>query len=301
MNTNVNIKYTNTEIITAKSETDLSLYQRFFVAKKVEGVTDRTLAAYKASIDYLLMMVNKPIAAITADDIRIIIARKQISGEWSAVTCNNNRRNWSSFFNWLEDEEFITRSPMRKIKQIKEPKIIKKPFTEDELERLREACLDTRTKAIVEVLFSTGMRVGEIATLTLSNVDMESRECLVMGKGQKERIVYLNTKAIRCLKKYLAERPPAKNDYVFVQKQSPYARLELGRIGEIIRDLGRRANIAKVHPHRLRRTTATMAIDRGVPIEQVQLMLGHEQIATTTMYAIASRKNLKALHERLMV
>ncbi len=289
-----------------KAENALMVYdgredivKKFFVAKKVEGMSDKSLIYYRNTIFMLLKFLGKPVQEITPDDLRYYIAIRQMKDKVSNVTVDNERRVFSSFFQWLIDEDYIEKNPMRKIKKIKTEKRIKKPLADEELERIRDACKNPRELALVELFISTGMRVGEMELLNRSDVDFENNEITVFGKGSKERVVYLNAKAKLRLMQYLQSR--IDNDpALFVGLQKPHERLGMGQIEKLMRDLGNNAGIMKVHPHRFRRTSATTALNRGMPIEQVSKMLGHESIETTTIYAIVNQRNVKASHEKVL-
>lgn len=273
--------------------------QKFFIAKKVEGMSDKSLIYYRNTIFTLLKFLGKSVGEITSDDLRYYIAVRQMKDKVSNVTVDNERRVFNSFFNWLIEEDYIEKNPMRKIKKIKTKKLIKKPLSDEDLEKIRDACGNIRELALVELLISTGMRVGELELLNRDDVDFANNEIVVFGKGSKERIVYLNAKAKLRLSQYLQTRTD-KGTPLFVGKQKPHKRLMHGQIEAVIRGLGRKAGVNKVHPHRFRRTAATTAINRGMPIEQVRDMLGHENIETTTLYTVVNQKNVKASHEKVL-
>lgn len=273
--------------------------KKFFVAKKVEGLSDKSLVYYRNTIFALFKFLCKPVQEITPDDLRYYLAVRQMKDKVSNVTADNERRVFSSFFQWLIDEDYIEKNPMRKIKKVKTEKRIKKPLTDEELERIRDSCKNPRELALVEIFISTGMRVGELELLNRDDVDYMSNEITVFGKGSKERVVYLNAKSKLRLSQYLQTRTD-KDQALFVGLQKPHKRLGMGHIEKLIRELGHAAGIEKVHPHRLRRTVATTAINRGMPIEQVSQLLGHESIKTTTIYAIVNQRNVKASHEKVL-
>jgi len=274
-------------------------YKMYFISKKIEGASDKTLKYYKLEIDQLIEFLGKNLKDITSDDVRYYLAKCQMSKKLSKVTLDNKRRIYNSFFSWLEDELYISRNPMRRIKKIKQDSLIKKPFTEEEIEKIRSACTTKRELAVVDLLFSSAMRLGELALLDRPDVNFEDREIVVFGKGNKERTVYLNAKAKLNLKLYLEERKD-KDPALFVSARNPCRRLQKGGIELMIKTVGQRAEVQNVHPHRFRRTAATQAINRGMPIEQVQAMLGHAKIETTVRYAIVNQKNVKNSHERFM-
>lgn len=296
-----------TAIITYPNK-DEEMYKKFFLDKKISGRSDKTLEYYKVAIDALLDAVGKPILEITSDDIKYFLAVKQMNKAWTAVTANNNRRAWNSFFNFLCEEDYISRNPMVKVKNIKEPKRIKKEFTELEVEKMREAInsektsefLKKRNIAMFEVLLSTGCRVGELVTMHTPN---EITDIMyVIGKGNKERAVFMNAKAKLAIKAYMVERNKLKidNEYLFTSSHKPYNRLAIGAVELTVRNLGDKAGIKDVHPHRFRRTCATWGLKRGMTIEQVKQLLGHENIGTTTIYAKSDETEVKLSHDKYL-
>ena len=286
--------------LTTDINPDMRAYQMFFVAKKVEGLSDNSLTYYTTILKQFFGIITKPLATITTDDIRYFLATKS---NISLTSVNNMRRVLSSFFSWLHNEEYIQKNPLVKIKNIKQPKIIKKPFSQTEIEELRDACNNLRDRAIIEVLLSTGMRCGELCASNISDIDFASGEILVTGKGNKQRICYLNATAKKRLKDYLESR---NDNYraVFTGLHNRYAisenRIQKGGIETQLRNIGKLAGVANTHPHRFRRTAATVALQRGMPVEQVQTMLGHEKIETTIIYAKTSDSTVKHTHARLM-
>lgn len=274
------------------------VFKTFLVSKKIEGLSEKSLKCYAMEIKALLNFIQKPVDQIDTNDIRFYLA-KQSQKAISKVTLDNKRRVLNSFFSWALNEDYIMQNPMRKVKKIKTDKLIKQPFTEEQVELLRGACRTLRETAIVELFASTGMRVGEMETLEISRIDFAVGEVVVFGKGAKERVAYLNARAKLHLMRYLNSRAD-KCPAVFVSEKGEVKGLSISRIEKIIKAIGERAGVENTHPHRFRRTTATTAIGRGMPIEQVQQMLGHTSIETTTRYAIVSQKNVKASHERYL-
>lgn len=272
----------------------------FFVAKSVQGCTKRTLSYYRNILSqFFTFLGEKSVNQITANDIRYFFAVKKERDGNKDSEINNKRRVLSSFFGWLHEEEYIDKNPMNKIKQIRVEKRIKKPFKDVELERLRYAAADNiRLTALLEVLISTGCRISEVSGM--NREDLDGDEIIVYGKGKKERTVYLNAKAKLALDRYLSSRED-DNSAMFVSSDKPHSRLLVSRMGQEIRQLGQVCGVNDVHPHRFRRTSATMALNRGMPIEQVQLMLGHESIETTTIYAISAQETVKANHKKYVV
>lgn len=269
----------------------------FISAKKLEGRSDKTLFYYRRTIEKMTYSIDKPVSSITTDDLRVYLTNYQETSKSSKVTIDNIRRILSSFFGWLEDEDFIVKSPVRRIHKVKLGESIKDTYSDENLEILRENCKEVRDIAIIDMLSSTGMRIGEMVLLNRDDIDFEERECTVLGKGNKERIVYFDARTKIHLKQYLDSRKD-DSDALFVSLTAPYNRLTIGGIESRLRKMGRILNISKVHPHKFRRTLATMAIDKGMPIEQLQLLLGHQRIDTTMMYAMVKQSNVKSAHRK---
>ena len=256
-------------------------YLKMFIeAKQIEGCSARTLQYYQVTIEHLLKNIDTVIRKITTDEIRTYLAEYQQRNNCSKVTVDNVRRNISSFFSWLEEEDYILKSPMRRIHKIKTKQPVKEIISDEMIERLRDNCRCSRDLAMIDLLYSTGIRVGELVGLNISDIDFEERECVVYGKGDKERRVYFDAKAKLHLQNYINSRTDT-NPALFVTLDSPYERLKISGVEIRVRELGRKLNIEKIHPHKFRRTMATRAIDKGMPIEQVQKILGHSQIGTT--------------------
>ena len=273
------------------------LLDLFISTKRLEGRSERTLTYYKNTVQNMLNIIGKPATAITTDDLRHYLAEYQNRPTVCRVSVDNIRRNLSSFFNWLEDENYILKSPVRRIHKIKAPVVVKEAYTDDEIEKLRYECKEIRDLALIDFLLSTGMRVGELVHLNRADIDFSERECVVFGKGDKERVVYFDAKAKLHLQQYLNERTD-NNPALFVGKRAPFDRLSIGGVEVLIRRLGKVSGIKKCHPHKFRRTMATVAIDKGMPIEQVQKLLGHEKIDTTLRYALVKQSNVKSAHRR---
>ena len=272
-------------------------WKMFIEAKQLEGCSARTLQYYQVTIDHLLKNTDTMIRKITTDEIRTYLAEYQQRNNCSKVTVDNVRRNISSFFSWLEEEDYILKSPMRRIHKIKTKQPVKEIISDEVIERLRDNCRCSRDLAMIDLLYSTGIRVGELVGLNISDIDFEERECVVYGKGGKERCVYFDAKAKLHLQNYINSRTDT-NPALFVTLDSPYERLKISGVEIRVRELGRKLNIEKIHPHKFRRTMATRAIDKGMPIEQVQKILGHSQIGTTMQYAIVNQNNVKTSHRR---
>lgn len=271
--------------------------QRFLEAKKIEGCSERTIQYYRTTVNKLLSKVTQPIRKVTTEDMREYLVDYQKVNNCGKTTIDNVRRNISSFFSWLEEEDYILKSPMRRIHKIRSKKAVKKVITDEEIERLRDGCTCLRDVAMIDLLYSTGIRVGELVRLNVSDLNFNERECVVFGKGDKERRVYFDAKAKIHLQDYLNSRND-DNPALFVTLDRPFDRLKISGVEIRLRELGRSLNLEKIHPHKFRRTMATRAIDKGMPIEQVQKILGHSQIDTTMQYAIVNQNNVKAAHRK---
>lgn len=273
--------------------------QLFLDAKRIEGCSDRTIQYYSVTVDKMLQKTQTPVRKISTEEIRKYLVDYQKINDCSKVTVDNVRRNISSFFSWLEEEDYILKSPMRRIHKIKTKQPVKEIISDEAIEMLRDHCQCPRDLAMIDLLYSTGIRVGELVNLNISDVDFEARECVVFGKGDKERRVYFDAKAKLHLLNYLSERKD-NNPALFVTLDAPYDRLKISGVEIRIRTLGRKLNMEKIHPHKFRRTMATRAIDKGMPIEQVQKLLGHSQIDTTMQYAIVNQTNVKTSHQKFI-
>lgn len=269
----------------------------FLDAKRIEGCSDRTIKYYRVTIEHLLKNVVSPIRKITTEMMRAYLVDYQKINNCGKTTVDNIRRNISSFFSWLEEEDYILKSPMRRIHKIKTQKTVKNIISDEEIEKLRDNCKNIRDTAMIDLLYSTGIRVGELVKLNIEDIDFSERECVVFGKGDKERRVYFDAKSKIHLKNYIESRKD-NNPALFVTLNAPYDRLKISGVEIRIRELGRMLNLEKVHPHKFRRTMATRAMDKGMPIEQVQKILGHSQIDTTMQYAIVNQNNVKASHRK---
>lgn len=280
-----------------EKETNEKYIEMFISSKKVEGCSGRTIKYYKETIDKLISNLNKAIKNITTEDIRNYLSKYKEETNCSATTIDNVRRIFSTFFSWLEDEDYIVKSPVRRIHKVKTAITVKETFTDENIETLRDNCKSIRNLSLVEMLYSTGMRVGEIVNLNTSDLNFENRSCIVLGKGNKQREVYFDAKTKLHIQEYIATRND-DNDALFVSSKSPHQRLSIAGIELIIRKIGQATNINKAHPHKFRRTLATNAIDKGMPIEQVQMLLGHVKIETTMHYAMVNQTNVKISHRK---
>ena len=275
------------------------LEQAFIVAKRLEGCSEKSLAYYHATLNKLLTALNKPMNTISTADIRSYLSSIQESRSLSRVTVDNIRRIFSSFFSWLEDEDLIQKSPVRRIRKVRAESLIKEVLTDENLEILRDSCIEPRDLAMIDILVSTGLRVGELVKMNRQDIDFQERQCVVFGKGNKEREVYFNARAKIHLLNYINARTD-DNPALFVSLHAPHTRLTIGGVESRLRAVGSRAKVQHVHPHKFRRTMATMAIDKGMPIEQVQRLLGHVRVDTTLHYAQVNQNNVKQAHRKFI-
>ncbi|NFT91093.1 integrase [Clostridium botulinum] len=273
--------------------------EMFICAKQVEGCSEKSIKYYKSTINNMLKIIKKPVKQIITEDIRSYLAYYYKNSRCSKVSIDNIRRIISSFFSWLEEEDYILKSPVRRIHKIKTTKVVKETYSDENLEIMRDNCSSIRDLAIIDLLNSTGMRVGELVGLNINDIDFNERECIVLGKGDKQRKVYFDAKTKIHLKKYIESRND-NNEALFVSLQNPYKRLQISGVEIRMRQLGHKLNINKVHPHKFRRTLATRAIDKGMPIEQVQQLLGHQKIDTTLQYAMVNQSNVKIAHRKFI-
>lgn len=281
----------------AEEESNESLLNSFISAKRVEGCSEKSLDYYLSTITKMLVTVDKPVKHIQTDDLRVYLTDYQSSKSSSKATMDNIRRILSSFFTWLEDEDYIVKSPVRRIHKVKTETKIKETYSDEALELMRDNCKNLRDLAIIDLLSSTGMRVGEMVLLNKEDIDFAERECVVFGKGKKERIVYFDARTKIHLKNYIDSRKD-DNPALFVTLNKPNTRLTICGVEIRLRELGKRLNIEKVHPHKFRRTLATMAIDKGMPVEQLQCLLGHKRVDTTLQYAMVKQSNVKIAHRK---
>ena len=263
----------------------------YIASMRLEGRSEKTLKQYYDALTKLLDEIPKSIKDIRTNDIRYHLAHYQTTHKVSNATVNNKRKFLSAFFVWATREDIVDKNPMLKINSIKEKYVTKKPFSDIELAKIRDALEDNREKALVEFLLSTGCRVSEVAGLKVGNIDFRTGECVVLGKGNKERTVYLNNKSMYYLERYLgglvdAERP------LFMNARG--RGMTKQNIEELMRIIGKRAGVSKVHPHRFRRTMATNAMKRGMPVQYIQVILGHSKLDTTMIYCIYDKEVVKA-------
>ena len=273
------------------------LITMFLAAKRIEGCSEKTLKYYQTTIKSMVTSLQKGVRHIVTEDLRSYLTEYQSNNHSSKVTIDNTRRILSSFFSWLEDEDYIVKSPVRRIHKVKTASSIKETYSDEELEKMRDNCTEIRDLAMIDMLASTGMRVGEMVLLNRDDINFSERECVVFGKGDKERIVYFDARAKLHLQQYLDSRAD-QNPALFVSLHAPFERLKIGGIESRLREMGKQLSISRVHPHKFRRTLATMAIDKGMPIEQLQRLLGHQRIDTTLQYAMVKQSNVKLAHRK---
>lgn len=281
----------------ATGEENSRLTNDFLSAKRIEGCSEKSLSYYRKTIETMSEKIGKGITHITTNDLRSYLTDYQTERKSSKVTIDNIRRILSSFFSWLEDEDYILKSPVRRIHKVKTATTIKETYTDEALETMRDNCETLRDLAMIDMLASTGMRVGELVLLNRDDINFEERECVVFGKGSKERMVYFDARTKIHLQNYLAQRTDS-NNALFVSLKAPYERLQIGGVETRLRELGKRLSLPRVHPHKFRRTLATMAIDKGMPVEQLQRLLGHQRIDTTLQYAMVKQSNVKIAHRK---
>lgn len=276
-----------------------TLLKAFLSAKQVEGCSQPTIRYYGNTIKQLADNMPKRFTDFTTEDIRAYLAVFQQKHNATKVTVDNVRRIFSSFFSWLEEEDYILKNPVRRIHKVKTGTQVREVLSDESLESIRDTCTHSRDLAIIDLLASTGMRVGELVKLNREDINFTERECVVFGKGNKQRIVYFNARTKIHLQQYLNERND-ENEALFVSLNDPQKRLQISGVEVRLRKIGREANVPRVHPHKFRRTLATMAIDKGMPVEQVQKLLGHVKIDTTMHYAMVSQNNVKLSHRRFI-
>jgi len=271
----------------------------FISAKRIEGCSEKTLAYYSKTISAMIETIGKTVQQITTEDLRQYLTEYQIKRKSSKVTIDNIRRILASFYSWLEDEDYIIKSPVRRIHKVKTAKLVKDTYTDETLELMRDNCDSLRDLAIIDLLASSGMRIGEMVALNRDDINFNERECVVVGKGNRERLVYFDARTKIHLQNYLDSRTDS-SPALFVTLRAPYKRIQIGGVELRLRELGRKLSIPKVHPHKFRRTLATSAIDKGMPIEQVQQLLGHQKIDTTMHFAMVKQQNVKLAHRKFI-
>ena len=290
-------QYEIIEAVAPSNDDSENLVNIFIAAKRIEGCSEKTLKYYQTTIDAMINAINKSVRHIQTEDLRFYLTQYQKKNQSSRVTIDNIRRILSSFFAWLEDEDHILKSPVRRIHKVKTGTNIKETYNDEELEKMRDNCTELRDLAIIDMLASTGMRIGAMVLLNRIDINFAERECVVFGKGDKERLVYFDARTKLHLQNYLDSRID-NNPALFVTIRAPYKRIQIGGIEVRLRKIGKMLGITKMHPHKFRRTLATMAIDKGMPIEQLQQLLGHKRIDTTLQYAMVKQSNVKIAHKK---
>ena len=285
--------------ISSNSHTSIDYVGLFVTAKRIEGCSEKTIAYYENTIAKMHEYVGKEAPNITTDDLRGYLSYYQIERKASKTTIDNIRRILSSYYSWLEDEDYILKSPVRRIHKIKTTKVVKDTYSDEDLEKMRDNCNCLRDLAIIDMLASTGIRVGELVGLNRADINFNERECIVLGKGDKERVVYFDARTKLHLQNYLDSRPD-ECAALFVTLKNPATRITINTVEIRLRELGKELGLTKVHPHKFRRTLATTAIDKGMPIEQVQTLLGHQKIDTTMQYAMVKQQNVKVSHRKFI-
>lgn len=278
-------------------ELNHDLLNRFLEAKRLQGLSERTLEQYDQSINYVLDWIKKGVDSITIEDIRNFMDYKLVNDNASYTTLDNYRRFLNSFYNYCVTQGLLYRNPIRKMEAIKQKRKIKQPFTNEEIIYLRENITNLRDKAIFELLLSSGMRVGELTMVDYKDLNMNDCTVIVRGKGNKEREVYFNDLAKVSIRRYLDLRED-DNPALFVTHNKPHNRLGITGVETMLRNLGKRAGVNKVHPHRFRRHMATTLLNKGVQIEQIQQLLGHAEIETTKLYIVTDDDEIRYNHKR---
>ncbi len=287
------------EVVRTQPQSNEEALISFLAAKKIEGCSNRSISFYQTTLHKMFTSVTKPYYSVTTEDIRLYLSQYQENNNVSKSTIDNMRRIISSFFTWLENEDYIIKSPARRIRKVKTPKLVKETFSEENIELMRQNCKNLRDLTIIDMLYSTGIRVGELVKLDIADIDFSNKECIVLGKGNKQRKVYFDAKTKIHLQQYIATRKD-NNPALFVSLLSPHNRLKISGVEIALRKIGERLEIGNVHPHKFRRTLATKAIDKGMPIEQVQHLLGHAKIDTTLEYAMVDDENVKISHKKYL-
>lgn len=281
-------------------QAQISLLKEFLLAKKLEGCSINTIKSYHDTIKNMIdwvCIIGKDIRDLTPKDIRGYLSIYQEKRNVSLHTLNNMRLIISSFYGFLENENYIIKNPVRQIRTIRYDEIIRNPFTDEELEEIRRGCKNIRDLAIVDLLYSSGIRIGECVSLNIKDMNFSEREFVVYGKGGKERICYFNARTKIEIIDYLQTRTD-RESALFVSRKAPHERLKKGGIEHMLKDIERRTGIPDIHPHKFRRTLATNLLDKGMSLEQVQMILGHKKIETTLIYANINQNMTKINHQR---
>ncbi len=293
------IKIEVLELEEGSPDTNEQALSLFIDAKRIEGCSERTLKYYQITLKHFFKSMTKHYLIVETEDIRKYLSDYKQKTNASKVTIDNVRRVISSLFTWLEAENYITKSPTRRIHKVKTGKVVKETYSDEMMERIRQNTSNIRDLCIIDFLYSTGVRVGELIRINKTDLNLEARECVVLGKGNKQRKVYFDARTKLEIQQYLDLRKD-ENEALFVRLQSPHLRLQISGVEIALRKIGSKVGISRVHPHKFRRTVATKAIDKGMPIEQVQKMLGHAKIDTTLEYAMVDESNVKISHKKYL-
>lgn len=271
----------------------------FIEAKRIEGCSERSIKYYELTLKSFFKSITKNYLVIETEDIRKYLSNYSQNSKVSKITIDNVRRVISTLFTWLESENYILKSPTRRIHKIKIGKVVKETYSDEMIELIRKNTKNIRDLAIIDFLISTGVRVGELVKLNVEDLNLEAKECIVLGKGNKQRKVYFDARTKIEIQQYLSLR---KDDSkaLFVSLSKPFNRLQISGVEIILKKIGNKVGLGRVHPHKFRRTLATKAIDKGMPIEQVQRMLGHAKIDTTLEYAMVDENNVKISHKKYL-
>ena len=286
------------EVAIYDETSDIAAYKQFFVSKKLQGLSSGTLNLYMQTMNLFMRSVRKPFSDVTTNDIRLFIANREMSDRVSKGTLSRERGCIVRFFKWLCNEEYIAKDPGTRVENIKVPKRRKQEFSELEVEKLRSATANSKESLVIELLLSTGCRVSELVSLNFRDYDQENDSITVIGKGNKQRTLYLNAKAKMALNHYLKDVPHITGPLFFGQTLGK--EMTSAGVQKLVKRLGFRAGVANVHPHRFRRTAATLARRHGMPIELVMNFLGHESIDTTLKYSMIGDEELKLSHQKFV-
>lgn len=271
----------------------------FVDAKRIEGCSERSIGYYNTTLKALFKSITKNYLVIETEDLRKYLSDYSQNSKASKITVDNVRRVISTFFSWLESENYIMKSPTRRIHKIKVGKVVKETYSDEMIELIRQNVSSHRDLTIIDFLISTGVRVGELVKLNITDLNLEAKECVVVGKGNKQRKVYFNARTKIEIQQYLSSRND-DSKALFVSLSKPFNRLQISGVETVLKKIGKKVGLGRVHPHKFRRTLATKAIDKGMPIEQVQKMLGHAKIDTTLEYAMVDENNVKNSHKKYL-
>ncbi|WP_194190393.1 tyrosine-type recombinase/integrase [Clostridium chrysemydis] len=294
-------EYNITSKCTALSIGDIEEKGKVFLAcKKLEGLSDNTLYNYSLFLKKMNLFFNKPVSSIDVMELRMFLA---VIGEGKEQSTQGNYITMlKNFFTWLQNEEYIIRNPSSKLRQVKKIKQIKEPYTSEEIERLRDSCESYREKAIFETMLSSACRINELVNIKIKDIDFANRVLkILVGKGNKERITYLSTRAIMNINKYIEDERQGDSEYLFVGRRLPHSKLTTRSIQVDIKKLQIKSGVTgKVHAHRFRRTQATLLLNSGMDITGVQRILGHESPETTQRYSRLKQTTIEHEFKRIV-